>query len=287
VDLIESQRHTSGRAQLETGRAAIRSRITSERGEVSFGVLHFGDHNLNAGVRYFRGEEQFRSLIEESTRAFLAADLPQTVRVLDRHFEGITYSLKSLFKDEQRRILREIMSSTMTEAESSYTQVYEHHASLMAYLGESGMPLPSVLRITAEFVINRQLRHAFEEQDLELGRITSLLDNARREGITLDEQGLSYALKKRLEIMADELAVNPREDTLVKFNAAMKLVRSLPFPVDLWKIQNVYYQLLETIAPELQSREDERSRRWCEEYSKLGELLDMEVRRVSQVEAVA
>jgi hypothetical protein len=152
----------------------------------------------------------------------------------------------------------------------------------MAYLGETKMPLPNVLRITAEFVINRQLRHAFEEQDLELGRIADLLDTAKREDIPLDVPGLSYALKKRLEIMADELAVNPREETLVLFNAAMKLVRSLPFPVDLWKIQNVYYQLAETILPELQSRDDEQSRRWCDEFVRLGEQLEIEVTRLVQ-----
>jgi alpha-amylase/alpha-mannosidase (GH57 family) len=282
VDRIESHRQTSGRAQLATGRAEIQSRITREKSEVSYGVLHFGDHNLNAGVRHFRGEEAFRALVKETSDAFAAADLPGAVRVLDRNFEGITYSLKSLFKDEQRRVLREIMASTMAEAESSYTQIYEHHASLMAYLGETKMPLPNVLRITAEFVINRQLRHAFEEQDLELGRIADLLDTAKREDVPLDVPGLSYALKKRLEIMADELAVNPREETLVLFNAAMKLVRSLPFPVDLWKIQNVYYQLAETILPELQSRDDEQSRRWCEEFIRLGEQLEIQVSRIIQ-----
>jgi hypothetical protein len=82
--------------------------------------------------------------------------------------------------------------------------------------------------------------------------------------------------------MADELAVNPREETLVLFNAAMKLVRSLPFPVDLWKIQNVYYQLAETILPELQSRDDEQSRRWCDEFVRLGEQLEIEVTRLVQ-----
>ena len=51
----------SGRARLAMGTAQIRSRITHEQQEVSFGVLHFGDHNVIAGVRGFRGEQEFKS----------------------------------------------------------------------------------------------------------------------------------------------------------------------------------------------------------------------------------
>ena len=95
---------------------------------VCFGVLHFGDHNLTAGVRPMLGDDSFRSLVEPATRAFQSADLPECLRVIDRHFQGATYSLKSLFRDEQRRIVSQIVNSTIGEAESVYRQVYDHHA---------------------------------------------------------------------------------------------------------------------------------------------------------------
>ena len=41
----EDIRLESGRARLAMGSALVRSRVTHEQQEVSFGVLHFGDHN--------------------------------------------------------------------------------------------------------------------------------------------------------------------------------------------------------------------------------------------------
>ncbi len=76
-----------------------------------------------------------------------------------------------------------------------------------------------------------------------------LLDTAAREKIQWDEAWLGYALNRRLGRMADELAVNPREERLQRFNAAVGLVRTLPFEVNLAPVQNVFYQLLQNVYP--------------------------------------
>lgn len=277
VRLIDDHRIQSGRAQLTLGQANICSRITLDCSHISFGTLHFGDHNVNAGVREFRGEEPYRKLIEEASAAFNAADLPATIRILDRQFDGVSYSVKSLFRDEQRRVLQRILGSMMAEAEGSLRQIYEHHAPLMGFLSDIGHPLPPVLSMTSNFVLNSLLRKAFSEEDLQLERVETLLETAKRESIELDAAGLSYTLKKRFDEMAGELLVNPREQTIERFTAALAVVKSLPFEVDLWRLQNAYYYLLETIYPEMSRREDEASRSWSRGFAALGELLGMMV----------
>src|SRR5581483_45072 len=176
----------SGRTRLALGRANICSQITRECADVTFGALHFGDHSLNSGVRPFQGQPAYDGLVEESTKAFLSADLPQTLRLLDKQFDGITFSLKSLFRDEQRKILGIIMDTTLAGISSSLRQIYEEHAPLMRFLSEFNAPMPRVLHMTAEFVVNSSLRRAFEEQDLDLDRIRTLLDVATRERIALE-----------------------------------------------------------------------------------------------------
>ncbi|MGZ4839540.1 MAG: DUF3536 domain-containing protein, partial [Terriglobales bacterium] len=51
VDLLESRVLESGKARLALGRADVSSRLTREQLTLNFAVLHFGDHNLTAGVR--------------------------------------------------------------------------------------------------------------------------------------------------------------------------------------------------------------------------------------------
>ena len=65
------------------GRATFTSEITLETGELSFGVLHFGDHNLHGGVRAFRGDAEYEKLISEATAAFSRADIPDVIRAFE------------------------------------------------------------------------------------------------------------------------------------------------------------------------------------------------------------
>ena len=77
-----------------------------------------------------------------------------------------------------------------------------------------GAPLPKMLHLTAEFVLNTALRKEFMAEELDLERVQTLLDTAAREKIQWDEAWLGYALTKRFGRMADDLAVKPREDSL-------------------------------------------------------------------------
>ncbi len=268
----------SGRARLALGRAQICSIITRECADVSFCAFHFGDHNLNAGVRLFQDQPLYEALVGESSEAFLSADLPQTLRVLDRQFDGITYSLKSLFRDEQRKIVSLILDSTLRDAEASFRQLYEQHAALIRFLAELGTPTPGVLRITAEFVINAGLRRAFAEEDLDLERIRVLLDVASREKIDLDGPGLSYVLKRTLEDSIAKLQTNPDNfELLQKFDETIDLLRSLPFEVSLWKVQNRYWAMLEKVRPAYQARGDEAALTWLELFDALGDKLRIRV----------
>jgi alpha-amylase/alpha-mannosidase (GH57 family) len=249
VDLLESRVMESGKARLALGCAAISSRITREQMTVSFAVLHFGDHNLTAGIAPFAGEEAFRALTGEARRAFQAADLPECLRVLDRHFQGATYSLKSLFRDEQRRIVSQIVNSTLGEAESAYRQVYDQHAQLVTFLSELHMPLPGILRVTSDFVLDRAFRRALTDRDIDLERIRTLVETATRDHIHLDVPALQFALRERLNALVDQWALKPHDrDLLETVAAVVSLARVLPFEVDLWKVQNVYYRVLQEFS---------------------------------------
>jgi hypothetical protein len=232
-------------------------------------------------VHGFRGEQEFKAAARELRDCFQSADLPAVLRLLDKHFEGATYSLRSLFRDERQKVVSKILGSTMDEAEAAYRQIYEHHAPLMGFLSDMGAPLPKMLHLTAEFVLNTALRKEFLADEIDLERIQTLLDTAAREKIQWDEAWLGYALNRRLVRMADELAVNPREERLQRFNAAVSLVRSLPFEVNLGPVQNVFYQLLQNVYPTVALDGDESSQRWVSEFAGLGEKLGVCVEPVA------
>jgi hypothetical protein len=245
VNLLQHEQRAAGRTRAAVGRAVICSRITLESDEITFGVLHFGDHNVNAGVRYFRGEEDYNDLQHETEQASAGGDIAEILRVFNKHFDNTTFNLKSLFRDEQRRIVDQVLRSTLNEADTAYRQIYEHHASLMQFLASIHAPLPYILRVTAEFVLNSRLRTAFSAENPNIGEIQDLLNTVRREGIQLDSPGLSFVLKKTVNRIGEDLESDPTLKNLARFDDVLSLLKLLPFEVDLWRAQNMFFELLQ------------------------------------------
>jgi hypothetical protein len=240
-------------------------------------VLHFGDHNVIAGVRAYPGDTEFRTIVSEIREPFQDADIPPVVRLLDKHFAGASYTLKSLFRDERQKVVSKLLSSTMAEAEAAYWQIYEHHAPLMGFLGGMGAPLPRMLHLTAEFVLNTSLRKEFMAEEIDFDRVRTLLDTAAREKIQWDTAWLSYALTRRFGRMADDLTLELRGDLLRRLNQAVDLVRSLPFEVDLAHVQNVYYQLLQHAYPVVAAEGTDDAKQWMTDFTALGQKLGFSI----------
>lgn len=279
VDQEDYQSSEAGRARLVVGRAKMTSEITQECGLLCFGALHLGDHNIHCGVRQYAGEETYQTLGQEVFEAFARADFPETILLLDKHFETPTYSLTSLFRDEQHKILDLILNSTLEETETIYRQLYEHHVPLMRFLKDSGVPPPKPLYMAAELVLNASLRRAFEDEELDPGLIDTLLEEAAVEGVSLDTNTLEYAFRKSLEGVADRLLASGTElGLLEKLGAAVDLLGALPFQVNLWKIQNICYDLLQNVYPEFLKRGekgDESAREWVDHFGVICEKLSI------------
>jgi alpha-amylase/alpha-mannosidase (GH57 family) len=281
VDRESHQLAETGRFRLAVGRARFTSEITQETQFLSYGVLHFGDHNLTGGVREFQGLEQFDELSRHAMEAFHRADVPEVIRLLDRGFGTNIYSIKSLFKDEQRMILDQILRSTLQEAENAYRGVYEHHAPLMRFLHGLNLPVPPIIQNAAGYAMNSLLRQAFEARPFDIDRIRTLLAEAKVAGAQLDHPTLEYSLRKRIERLSDRFYAEPADlSTVERLNDALALQADLPFPLVLWSVQNKCYEIMLQEYPHmmrLANAGDEESGEWAEAFEQLAERLKIRV----------
>jgi alpha-amylase/alpha-mannosidase (GH57 family) len=270
-----------GKAKLAVGHIRVTSDITRRWADLSFSALHFGDHNLCGGVREFQGANIYDAMARDVLEAFSWAELPETIRRIDHHFGASTYSLRSLFRDEQRKVLDQIMAASLDEAWSAYRLVYNHQVPLMRFLMDLDVPLPQAYRSTAEFVLNLNLRQAFEAEDLDLVSIRNLLEEARVLQVALEAPSLEYALRKTLERLAGNFRDAPAEPVwLQRLTDALDLAETLPFAVNLRKVQNIYYEQLHTIYPQWRrraSRGQAGARTRVRRFAALGEKLAIRV----------
>ncbi len=267
---------TSGRGRVALGRARLKSQITEETEEICFAVLHLGDQNLSAAVKCFAAvdEEAWNKFNEEAKVATRRANLPELIRLIDGFFGSTTYSLTSLFADEQQRILKSILNQTLSEVEDSLMRIYEEHATLLHFLGESNVPAPPALALTAAFAVNASLRRALEASDYDAAEVARLLRRAELDNVTLDRAVLSYAADSRMKLamVAIEGAARMQKmSVMAEALAIAESLRTLPGPSNLWQAQNIWNDLLHRPERRYWSRE------WRDGFRQLGTALKISV----------
>jgi alpha-amylase/alpha-mannosidase (GH57 family) len=274
VDNKDYRLKRSGKMRLAFGKARLTSEITQESEMLMFGVLHFGDHNLHGGVALHASEEAYRDITKSIRDAFNRTDLAATIQGLDQGFAGRVYSLKNLFRDEQRKVLNEVLESTVEHSFSVAREIYKEEAQLLRFMNDCGIPIPRELKAAAEVALNGLLRQALTASQLDRSAIETLLEEMRIAGIPLDQSGLEIVLRRSLEKAADLFFDDPKNLTeLARFRENLIAARALPFPLVLWSVQNRCYEVLQKIYPQMH----ENDARWTEQFRELAGLLSLSV----------
>ena len=275
----DRQLFTAGNARLAIGRIKVSFVVTKASDVLTYGVLYMGEHNLNCGVRFYQPED-YASLVQDTKAAFERADFPELIRVMDRHFGQANYSLKNLFRDEQVKVLNQILATTRDDIYNTYRLLTDRYAPLTRFLNDiHAQPLNSLAPAT-EFVLNADLRKQFENGHLDAERVKNLLAEAKNTKVPLENDVLAFAVKKHFDRLGDELFKSPEDaDVLQRFINSAVLIQIFPFGVNLWKAQNIYDQLVAKILPEMKNRADEKSKAWTEKFLTLGEQLGFHVQR--------
>src|SRR5579871_2481391 len=282
---------TSGRGRVAIGRALVDSRITEEAEDICFAVLHLGDQNLSAAVKRYDSSnadevDAFKTFATEVSTAMRRANLAEVIRLIDRIFGEMGYSLTSLFTDEQHRIVQTILTQTLTEMEDSLRKIYEDHASLLDFLTETGMAPPPALEVAANYAINSSMRRALEADTFDADAIESLLARAESEHINLDAQQLSYIggqrMKRAMVRLEAAAAGDPTANGALS-NAVLvaETLRKFPFEVNIWQAQNIWNDLLR------RSDKNYWTETWKEDFKRLGEAMHIKVDQLVVEEGVS
>ncbi|HEV3511131.1 MAG TPA: DUF3536 domain-containing protein [Candidatus Sulfotelmatobacter sp.] len=245
VERLRYALDAEGKMRLATGSAQFRSAITTESADLDFSVLHLGDHNVTAGIQTGNqfSEEQRKKLVG----AFAQADTAEVIRLLDQTYGKDIFSLRMLFRDEQRKITNTILAESLNSAAAVYRTVFESQAPLIRFLNGLDIPVPNALKSAAEIALNNQLQQYLERPELDIDSVQALLREATASKVALDATTLEYMIRRRIEKDAADFAANPTDPASAgKIIKLLDLLPSLPFQVVLWEAQNVVYRPLLT-----------------------------------------
>lgn len=241
----------AGPAKLVLGHCEVSSALTRESAAFDFACVHMGDHNLVGGVCPHQDNEHFELVKTDLRESFGRINFADMIRHLDQHFGTSTFSLATLFREEQRKIVGEVLRSYLERAQGAYQQQYEQQMMLAAFLGDLGISVPPAFRMTAQVVLNSDLRKALSRSEPDVSSIRSLVEQAQIWQVQLDEAGLDYELSQTVERLS--LDVRDEQDKLAavdKLLAVLDVVDVVPFEINLFRAQNIVYELLGTVPAE-------------------------------------
>lgn len=270
----------AGKLKLVVGKTKIKSEITWDEDLFSFAVLHLGDHNVNGGIKKFIGDESFSSMHREIRESFDKGDIPEVIRLMDRHFETNNYSLWHLFKDEQRKILHQVVSPVFESVEMSFRKIYEDNYSLMNFFHSLQIPLPKPLAVTAEYVINKDLKRIFENE-LDIEKLESLIKELKKWSIEIDKAIITFVSTSWLNSFLEKIKQQPEEISYIeKVEKILSLLKSLNIEPDIWKLQKEILFIGKNISSLMKERAlkgDDFANRWIEVFQALCNYLKVKI----------
>jgi len=270
--------YRAGRARMAVASITVTSIITHESESFEFSVLHLGETEITGGVRASRGGEAYERVKKDLDDALEPGGIPAVIRMLDHEFDETPISIRSLFRDQQRRILNVLCNTTLEEAESAFRQLHERYDPLMRFHTRLGIPLPKVLQLAAEFDLNMQMRRLLETDDVALPEVEARLREARDERVTLDETTI-MTLEAAIARAAKRFREDPVNiDRLENYDAIVSVIRSMQIIVSLRKPQTDYYAMMTTVRPAIAATAADNngtSARWLALFDALGEKLSI------------
>lgn len=231
----------AGSIRYVLGYFGIISDVTLQRADLFAAALYTGGRNVLCGIAGPALPEYGNGLRERIESALKKGD----GQALVEFFGHNIFSLRHLFKDEQRKILQYIISEDVAQVSQSLRTILSDYSSVLSFLAELSMPAPVSFRRVAEVVLNDDLLNALESSVLNIGFLKRRVADAERWGISLDMETLRHGARQRLEKMLDGLSLLPDEDKiLAELNELLLFLKERGWDADLWGTQNRFARIL-------------------------------------------
>jgi len=273
-----------GTQKLALGQVHIQSAITLEAADVSFAVLHMGEHNFIGGGKLYRGNES-RDLFHRQIREeFLKGDMAGVATLIDQYYQTHDFGLWHLFRDEQRNVMERILDQTMRQIEPDFRNLYDTHLPLMLAMHNLRIPLPNVFLATVEFILNKDLARVFQGQGYDAEGLYKTMAEYRRWWGQIDTARLAFLVSRKIDDLMAQLGHSEGEEMpelLAEIEDLFDALNGLEVDLDLWKAQNIYFYLVNNhLLSTMKARADRgeaQAAEWVERFLRIGDRLSFKV----------
>ncbi|MBI5558064.1 MAG: DUF3536 domain-containing protein [Deltaproteobacteria bacterium] len=276
IELKEYEKQLHDRTVAAVGMLHARSSITEEEGSFVFAALQQEPHDYYCTVKECPAADEnfcYTELAETFFAGLKEKGPGAALKVIDHYLGQDRYTIKDLFKDEQEELLNIVLDGELEYVGKTLESVYGKTSFLTALLEECGHRIPAPFTVAAEVTLKRKLVKALESRKTTTETMRMLLDEMKRWRIHLDNEWLERALRDSLEKEMAGVKLDPQITNLKQINAKLSILYLFPVRINLWQVQNVYFDLLQGLYPLKKNQAeagDLDAGKWLDEFLRLG-----------------
>ncbi len=269
-----TEKWDDGKFRFIVNRAKIFSSTTLDEQTYSCAAIWLGDHNVTCGAKSDMTKKAFKAMRGKLVECFDKGQINEIIVGLSRYFGQHNYSLKDLFKDDQRYILEYIVADGLKKAKDLYDIVYHDNSAMLRFMKENRIPSPKPLLSAAEIVLNMDTEQLLSAKETDLERLQKLISDSKHLSITLDSQLLGFQASEKIAGEFNKLAQTPESlETLKTITTLIRMIRELPIQLNLWQSQNVAFKIAQNQYQNLKEKKDDTSQAWTSAFAMLCELI--------------
>lgn len=271
----------SGTLRLAVGKTRVHSLITHSVKQFYFAVIWLGQNHIIGNSSSFIEASEYEKMKSELSEAFNNSRVADVIGIMQTYFGPEKFSLWNLFKDEQRKVLDQIIRSDIEQAEKDFKTIYSRNYNILQVMKEARLPIPKVLMNNLENVINTELRHLFKNGSLHAGRLEQVTTDALRWEVKIDKTSISYVAAEKIYHLLKVLDYGEsglRELDLML--SVFKELNRLEIEMDLVEFQNEYFQRGRKLIFEKTEgnfKASEHRQEWMRKYLELGRLIQVKL----------
>jgi hypothetical protein len=256
AESVEYERLEAGVFKLAIGRTKVYSNITYSEKEFCFAVIYLGQNHLIGNSSNEMEAEKFQSMKNELMEAFNNSMIADVIGIMQTYFGAEKFSLWSLFKDEQRKVIQQIVKKDINQAEQSYKKIYNRNYDIMNVMKNAGIPVPQLFLNNLEMVINLEMKDFFRQEKSFTSKLEKLSNDAKKWEIKLDKEEIGFVASQKLLQVIEELRTKAFDlRYIASINRVLKVLENLEIKPDVWKSQNGFFYVSKKLIEALEKSE--------------------------------
>ncbi|MEA3508096.1 MAG: DUF3536 domain-containing protein [Synergistota bacterium] len=238
-------------ARLAVGAAEFRSNTTTETRRLDFASCLTGDHHVACGLRESISEDAFNDMAGELEQSLREEKQRFPETALGPFFDRPLYTLSSLFKDEQSRVLREIIDDATEPFMAECGRLFVSSGEIMDFLSEVEMPVPKELHSAVELAMGEAVQRILKDPRTDMESLEEIAEDAARWNIKLDGPITLLAGDRIAQILKASLRDPSDDEPLDTAVRILALVKEMGARPEIRNCQDLALQIKKRVREEM------------------------------------